>query len=85
MKTLPDSVLKARDYANTCSDELQEAWGKISEIELPTIIDTENNPVSVVQTLPTFITFADGKYTFTPTNPAIHLGFFIIRGEITDT
>ena len=50
------------------------------EVELPMIIDTENNPVSVIQTLPSFIRFVGGKYYLKPFNPAFHLGYFLIRG-----
>jgi len=49
------------------------------------MIDTENNPIIVIQKLPSFIKFKDGKYTVSPKNPMFHLGSFIIRGEITDT
>jgi hypothetical protein len=52
---------------------------------MPTIIDTENNPHSVIQQLPSFIKYENGKYLIHAKFPAQEIGYFLIRGEITDT
>jgi hypothetical protein len=51
---------------------------------MPPVVDTENNPISVIQNLPSFIKFQNFKYTFAPNNPLYHIGTFLIRGELTD-
>ena len=51
---------------------------------MPTIKDDENNPVKIVQTLPAYIKF-DSKekmYKINATNPVLHLGNFIVKGEL---
>jgi hypothetical protein len=55
------------------------------EVEMPTIIDTENNPYSVLQQLPSFIKYQNGKYLIHAKFPAQEIGFHLIIGEITDT
>ena len=50
------------------------------EVDLPVIIDTENNPVTVIQKLPSFIKFKNEIYYMSPTVPPHHLGFFVING-----
>lgn len=39
MKTLPDSVVKLRDNANVCADQLHGAWEKLDGSETPTLQD----------------------------------------------
>lgn len=41
MKTLPGSVIELRNKANTCADELHDAWNKLTEIDPPTMQDLE--------------------------------------------
>ena len=54
---------------------------------LPQFKDDENNPVTVVQILPPFITFdpVENLYIMRPTNPMLHLGNFLIKGALTDS
>lgn len=53
-------------------------------VDMPTFIDTENNPVTVIQTLPRFMKYDNGKYYLRPNNPGYDIGIFLVRGEITD-
>ena len=52
---------------------------------MPTIIDTENNPHYVVQQLPSFIKYQNGKYLIHAKFPAEEIGYHLIRGIITDS
>ncbi len=55
---------------------------------LPSIIDDENNPITVVTTsLPSFVTFqgSDNSFKINPVNPANSLGIFNVKGYLTDT
>ncbi len=55
------------------------------ELDLPPIIDRENNPISLIQTLPGFVKFANNKYYLSPINPSLHLGVFTIKAYMTDS
>ena len=54
---------------------------------MPTFIDDENNPIYVVQKLPSFITYDSNEnfYILKPKNPIFHLGNFLIKGTLEDT
>ena len=55
---------------------------------LPSVIDDENNPISVVTTtIPNFVSFKGGDYSFqiAPVNPANSIGIFNVKGYMTDT
>ena len=41
MRNLPKSVCKIREIANSCADELRDAWGRLNEIQNPTLQDLE--------------------------------------------
>ena len=41
MQELPDSVMKFRNKANACADELHDAWNALNQIETPTLRDLE--------------------------------------------
>lgn len=55
------------------------------EVEMPTIIDTENNPHYVVQQLPSFIKYQNGKYLIHAKFPGEEIGYHLVRGIITDS
>lgn len=55
---------------------------------LPTIVDDENNPITlVITTIPSFITFNSGDNSFqlSPVNPATSIGMFFVKGYMTDS
>jgi hypothetical protein len=58
---------------------------EIKEFMIPEYVDDENNPVIVIQSLPSFITFNNGKYTVKPTVPKSDIGLFIIKGQLSDS
>ena len=54
---------------------------------LPSMVDDENNPISVILTsLPSFVTFKSSDYSFqiTPVNPSNSLGMFNVKGYLSD-
>jgi hypothetical protein len=55
--------------------------------QLPKIVDDEFNPIEIILRKPDFVTFdkATNIFKFSPTIPAQHLGFFMIKGEISDS
>jgi hypothetical protein len=55
---------------------------------LPTIVDEENNPITVViTTIPSFITFIsdDNSFQIKPVNPATSIGMHVVKGYMTDS
>jgi len=56
-------------------------------LALPKFEDTEKNPITVVQTLPSFVTFdnAANVYTLKPVDPTKDLGVFLIKGSLSDS
>ena len=54
---------------------------------MPQFKDDENNPVSVVQILPSFMVYDSNEnlYILKPTNPIFNLGNFLIKGTLEDT
>ena len=57
-------------------------------LPLPVVTDMEQNPTSVINLdMPSFITYDSllTSFLIKPTNPATDLGFFIIKGEVTDS
>lgn len=54
---------------------------------MPTIKDDENNPVKIAHTLPAFIKFdeAEKTYIIKAVNPALHIGNFMVKGELSDS
>lgn len=41
MKALPERIVKLRNHANDCADELHDAWKKLNKSEPPTLKDLE--------------------------------------------
>ncbi len=58
---------------------------EVKEFMIPEYMDDENNPVMVIQSLPSFIIFDNGKYTLKPTVPNSDIGWFIIKGQLSDS
>jgi hypothetical protein len=52
----------------------------MKEFMIPEYVDDENNPVMIIQSLPSFVTFNNDKYTLKPTVPKSDIGWFTIKG-----
>jgi hypothetical protein len=55
--------------------------------KLPSMVDAENNPITVVTIQPNFIKFDSNKNSFkiSPTYPSDSIGIFNVKGYMTDT